>query len=46
MARTRWGKRRKMGHINVIGTSINEVKHRIDALVSHLYPEGLNAYLY
>jgi 5-(carboxyamino)imidazole ribonucleotide synthase len=34
-------KRRKMGHINVVGKSIEEVKHKIYELIKIIYPEGL-----
>ena len=35
-------KRRKMGHINVVGSTIQEVKHKIDELIKIVYPEGLD----
>jgi 5-(carboxyamino)imidazole ribonucleotide synthase len=30
-----------MGHINVVGKSIEEVKHKIYELIKIIYPEGL-----
>jgi 5-(carboxyamino)imidazole ribonucleotide synthase len=35
-------KRRKMGHINVVGESLNEVKFKINELMKLLYPKGLD----
>lgn len=38
-------RRRKMGHINVIGDTLNEVASKVDAVVKLLYPTGLSLYL-
>jgi len=38
-------KRRKMGHINVIGKSLEEVKEKIDELIKIVYPEGIETYI-
>lgn len=35
-------KRRKMGHVNVIGKSLEEVKWKIEKLMDLIYPEGIN----
>jgi 5-(carboxyamino)imidazole ribonucleotide synthase len=31
-----------MGHINVVGSTIQEVKHKIDELIKIVYPKGLD----
>ncbi|BBD72165.1 5-(carboxyamino)imidazole ribonucleotide synthase [Sulfodiicoccus acidiphilus] len=35
-------KRRKMGHVNVLGEDIREVREKIDRVLSLLYPNGLD----
>jgi len=35
-------KRRKMGHVNVIGKTLEEVKSKIDVIMTFLYPKGLD----
>lgn len=35
-------KRRKMGHVNVVGETVEEVKNRIDKIMGILYPNGLD----
>jgi 5-(carboxyamino)imidazole ribonucleotide synthase len=35
--------RRKVGHINIIGSSIEDVKTKIDSLISQLYPDNLES---
>ncbi|MEM1639543.1 MAG: 5-(carboxyamino)imidazole ribonucleotide synthase [Desulfurococcaceae archaeon] len=33
-------KRRKMGHVNVVGRDLVEVKHKVDMILKLLYPNG------
>ncbi|BCU70973.1 5-(carboxyamino)imidazole ribonucleotide synthase [Stygiolobus caldivivus] len=35
-------KRRKMGHINVVGEDLEDVKQKIDNIISLIYPEGFD----
>ncbi|MEW9491490.1 MAG: 5-(carboxyamino)imidazole ribonucleotide synthase [Candidatus Aramenus sulfurataquae] len=35
-------KRRKMGHVNVVGEDLEEVKQKIDKIMQLIYPEGLD----
>lgn len=35
-------KRRKMGHINVVGNNLEEVKQKIDKIIELIYPNGLD----
>ena len=35
-------KRRKMGHINVVGNNLEEVKQKIDKIMQLIYPNGLD----
>lgn len=38
-------KRRKMGHINVVGDTLDEVIDKVDTVVKLLYPTGISLYL-
>jgi len=38
-------RRRKMGHINVVERTVDEVKRKVDHIVKLLYPEGIESYL-
>ncbi|PVU68255.1 5-(carboxyamino)imidazole ribonucleotide synthase [Sulfolobus sp. SCGC AB-777_G05] len=35
-------KRRKMGHVNVVGENLEEVKQKVDIIMRLLYPQGLD----
>ncbi|BFH73859.1 5-(carboxyamino)imidazole ribonucleotide synthase [Sulfurisphaera javensis] len=35
-------KRRKMGHVNVIGENLEDVKQKIDIIMKLIYPQGLD----
>ncbi|MEL9940453.1 MAG: 5-(carboxyamino)imidazole ribonucleotide synthase [Ignisphaera sp.] len=35
-------KRRKMGHVNIVGETLEEVKNKIDKVMELLYPNGLD----
>lgn len=35
-------KRRKMGHVNIVGNTLEEVKTKIDIVLNLLYPQGLD----
>ncbi|MFP3232700.1 MAG: 5-(carboxyamino)imidazole ribonucleotide synthase [Sulfolobaceae archaeon] len=35
-------KRRKMGHVNVVGEDLEDVKQKIDNIIKLIYPEGLD----
>ncbi|MEM1646418.1 MAG: 5-(carboxyamino)imidazole ribonucleotide synthase [Ignisphaera sp.] len=38
-------RRRKMGHINIVGYTLNEVVNKVDTVVKLLYPDGVSLYL-
>lgn len=38
-------RRRKMGHINILGSTVDEVKSKIDNVVKLLYPNGVENYV-
>ncbi|MEM1732792.1 MAG: hypothetical protein QW278_06190, partial [Desulfurococcaceae archaeon] len=35
-------KRRKMGHVNVVGRDLVEVRHKINMILKLLYPNGMD----
>lgn len=38
-------KRRKMGHVNIVGPSLDEVKKKVDTVLDLLYPNGIDNYI-
>nr|WP_252900356.1 ATP-grasp domain-containing protein [Vulcanisaeta sp. JCM 14467] len=38
-------RRRKMGHVNVVGESLDDVKRKISIIMDLIYPEGVDQYI-
>ncbi|MEM1678933.1 MAG: 5-(carboxyamino)imidazole ribonucleotide synthase [Ignisphaera sp.] len=38
-------RRRKMGHVNIVGSSLDELEKKIDTIVNLLYPDGIDNYI-